>query len=34
MSKKIKGVIISGASALIILIAAFFGINLILRIKL
>lgn len=28
MSKKIKGVIISGASALIILIAAFFGINL------
>lgn len=28
MSKKIKGVIISGASALIILIAAFLGINL------
>lgn len=28
MSKKIKGVIISGASALIILIATFFGINL------
>lgn len=28
MSKKIKGVIISGASVLIILIAAFFGINL------
>lgn len=28
MSKKIKGAIISGASALVILIAAFFGINL------